>query len=450
MAGGDGEGTSEVVERVPCAQAVDDAPEGDDEDELETPFSGVPADGPEAYKQYMKRLAKKVQDATWKRDEVSQWLRRHEGGAADVEAHVAAVFAASSSQAFVVDRARQLASAMQRHQRLLDEKKTRKRDRLLAAAKVHTAASKVGGPFGIADAAVRGTDVAGAAPKPVEESSSAAALEETVSQFEAPGAALEWSEIERFKSHEDALRFVLKCQPFDYVPEKGRDTKDAQHTGCQRRGSRLTIQDDLGLAACNRDALLDPVQRAMRHCPLPTEFTSTVGDFKRRLRIRHVAIEEERGEPRKDGGRAWTRPTRRTHGDADALGSKTLERKPYVVEGAGGHFDRPTSLRALREAERVRYYIAVGPDVEKRVLAEGFRVRSRTSIPCSATPQEAIARFKESEARCERQPCKHPSVLTVVLPPHVDVVAHKDGGFMIRARELPPSCFKDRKKTENS
>ena len=52
----------------------------------------------------------------------------------------------------------------------------------------------------------------------------------------------------------------------------------------------------------------------------------------------------------------------------------------------------------------VRFYVAVPPELEKKagpsllepfgqVLAEGYQPRERTSVPCSATPAEAVAAY---------------------------------------------------------
>merc|ERR1711933_409299 len=120
----------------------------------------------------------------------------------------------------------------------------------------------------------------------------------------------------------------------------------------------------------------------------------------------------------------------------------TKERKPWMVEAAGSIFDRPPSLRDLKEG-CARYFIAVAPDVEKRVLAEGFRVKRRCSIPCSATPQEALAAFSRTEQRQGRSPNADAKVLAVTLPQDAltDVIRHREGGFLIRRTELSPGCF---------
>mmetsp|Transcript_14897 Transcript_14897/g.44951 ORF Transcript_14897/g.44951 Transcript_14897/m.44951 type:complete len:210 (-) Transcript_14897:52-681(-) len=195
--------------------------------------------------------------------------------------------------------------------------------------------------------------------------------------------------------------------------------------------------------------------------PVPTEFVSAATDFKRRLRVRHVPVQERL--PAQDafpfGSRGSSRERRSLLSKRTSLSlppdsarKSTKEPKPWLVEAAGALFDRPGSLRGLRAcAPRLpRYFIAVAPDLERRVLVEGFRVRKRCSIPCSGTPKEALDAFGRQQqaegARSEQRATGRAqgvraSVLAVNLPPEIDVVAHREGGFLIRCKELPPSCF---------
>merc|ERR1711988_659845 len=97
-----------------------------------------------------------------------------------------------------------------------------------------------------------------------------------------------------------------------------------------------------------------------------------------------------------------------------------------------------------------RFYIAMQRELEPKVLAEGYKVSKRTNIPCSLTPNAALEAFKRHEEAKGDRLSINPVALPVNLPPHVDVISHKDGGFFIRATELPPSYFKDRKRADNA
>lgn len=100
------------------------------------------------------------------------------------------------------------------------------------------------------------------------------------------------------------------------------------------------------------------------------------------------------------------------------------------------------STFGLREAHGP-IYVALNPETANRVRVEGYRVPKRVTIPCFSTPEEAVERFKQSEMKAGRRPSANPSAIQVHVPSRIDVVAHKAGGFLIQAKELPPRCFRN-------
>lgn len=170
------------------------------------------------------------------------------------------------------------------------------------------------------------------------------------------------------------------------------------------------------------------------------------------------------------------------------------EDRPWVVEAAGDIFATPP-LRSLSEKTAQRYYIAVPPEVEKKVLTEGYHPTKRSSVPVSATPAQALAaylkvlrRSKEERAEVDKKRKENQSqsedslddrlwdlwewtsahelfpvlsedqrgvraaVLSVQVPPEMmmDVVTHPQGGFLIRTKgqALPGSCFSRVKRSD--
>jgi len=204
---------------------------------------------------------------------------------------------------------------------------------------------------------------------------------------------------------------------------------------------------------------------ALKMEPMPTEFVTTTaagdaGHLGRRMRIRvHEEVEQQpeaaptnKKSLRSMGERQARALARRTGaGEADVQAQAPKERKSqYIVEATGlGLFEMPTTLRDLKEVP-TRYYIALAAEKLPTVLVEGFKVFRRTSIPCSATPQEAIDRWRQAEPPQENpgHSPPTPAVLIVNVPPNIDVVAHKSvpGGYLIMAQELPASCLKERRK----
>lgn len=253
--------------------------------------------------------------------------------------------------------------------------------------------------------------------------------------FEVSEMTTQWAQVQAFRSRMEALRFILACQPFDYKPA-GQDFDNFPR-----------FQNDR-----------DQLTYVMEMSPAPEEFVSTEPMFKRRLRVRKTAPNEQKndvaskmalkkhrllvGRYRDRAGYGQSTPHENQTADANT--------KCWLVEAAGVLFEKPKSVRDLLEVLQ-RYFVAVAPEVEKKVLAEGFRVKRRCSIPCSATPQEALAAFANNEKRegkikesadGKKQGTKA-VVLAINLPPElgIDVVAHKDCGFQIRSQTLPASCF---------
>lgn len=248
-------------------------------------------------------------------------------------------------------------------------------------------------------------------------------------------AGLKWSKVQDFKTQEEALRFVMECQPIDYRPvEDGLDDKPFPRFESTR----------------------DAFEFARKMEPWPSEFVSVEPTFRRHLRIRKIeqtelrmptsgAVSSRRMSARKS--MALNRGVARGSRLVDAI-LTVKEVNPWLVEAAGSLFERPESLRDLhKDATLQKYFVAVAPEIEKKVLAEGFRVKRRCSIPCSATPKEARHAFQRATSGGEQQGRRptspRASVLAVTLPPDsgIDVVAHREGGFLIRCKELPASCF---------
>merc|ERR1711972_566425 len=103
--------------------------------------------------------------------------------------------------------------------------------------------------------------VAGASPRPsspVSDPSTRVSLKpENNEQF--------WGEAQSFKTQEEALRFVMECQPFDYQPLRQEHEFEPEPFPRWESG---------------REAF----EWIMAHMsPLPSEFVSNVGDFRRRL-----------------------------------------------------------------------------------------------------------------------------------------------------------------------
>jgi len=384
------------------------------------------------FEEHVKGAASRIIQGTWKRDEVNYWLKNY-AGSVSVESHVADVMQSSVPSSFLQSRIKQLEQASLKQNQFLQERKNLKKKRFLVASDLiqeeRVKAQEVEKAMLVKRGDARKETTDDAVPAKTDE------IPATLKDRPEDGPQSErWSPVEKFQTYEEALRFVMKCQPFDFLPVGFEVVQPNRFDSISG----------------------DPYEKAISMIPVPGDFISTVGEFKRRLRVRHRHEDPEDAPSKKNSRNTLNRVfgAKALKGQSTANQPPPLDPsiaaeyaiepsppKPYHVEAAGGLFQHPASLRNLKE-NVVRYYIAVNPDIEKKVLAEGFKVKKRTSIPCSATPQEAISHFKNGELRCGRKASAYPSVLPVNVPPTIDVVAHKSGGFLIRATELPPSYFK--------
>lgn len=473
--------------------------------------------------QYTDRLAKLIRQASGvgagggpRGDELTRWLterrRDREGGLEEeddvgaLEEHVCTVLATSGITDFGARQQMVEAAAKHMQQQQRRAKKKEKQERGLRPES--TRESLVPSPA--ADFQDCGTTSATAST-----SARKASINSVVGVADAPGSPSidaasgqaqdqqRWTEVQAFKTQEDALRFVMECQPFDYQPVR-------QPKGTTGEEAEPEQQDDpFPRWESGREAM----EWVMKHMsPWPSEFASNFGDFKRLLRIRQATAEEQRRQQERAAATSSSRSQARERiSRRDSAASMRLRSmlpkiraslsgipsdsapvqemkgdvKPWLVESCGTLFQRVASLRDLVHESSLaksasggslgagtpRYYIAVPPQEEKQILQEGYRVQRRTSIPCSATPKEAVAAFNRhaqkrppgagagaaapgapaavaaaSPGGASSREANAPSakVLVVTLPPElgVDVVAHRNGGFLIRCLELPPRCFK--------
>lgn len=279
-----------------------------------------------------------------------------------------------------------------------------------------------------------------------------------------------WSRVQLFKTYDEALEFVLACQPFDYRPVA--DAAQPRH-----------LSHKWPAFETRRESF----EYAIELRPQPLEFISEGGDLTRKLRIRRRDTETF-GAPTASTQNQQDRRSRlafRTNRRMSGLAQVTreLESRPWVVECTGSLFQSrsPSSMRKEKREVRTKYFIAVPHDVENIILVEGYEVKQRYSIPCAGTPQLAIAAFSGRQAAEAAQATGssagaavaagvaagddgavadsgfsaaaeavfggtkggRPSVLAVNLPSDcgIDVIANGggDGRFIIKCQKLPPS-----------
>jgi len=319
---------------------------------------------------------------------------------------------------------------------------------------------------------------------------------------------MKWEPVQWFDDQDAALQFVLQCQPFDYQPD-GVDwpiqvgmrvfVKDlSSEIGRQLNGRGGEVKEFLP-ATGKYQVLIDGEEEikeakekknkneeekkeekkelkslrlenlspevksreeaftlAKQMDPIPDEFVATAADFHRRLRVRHVP--QEQVKVRK--------------GLKIKQQARTKPQKPWCVEQSGDLFERVgENFRSLKEIGS-KFYIAVdGNEVFEKVLAEGFRVTKRTSIPCSSTPQDAMAAIKRHSDNVTSRVV----VLTVIDLPlgqdgkPVNVIARRSPqwkpkkdrtsmndarptpaeqeqyGYLIQTNYIPANCFSKRK-----
>mmetsp|Transcript_24773 Transcript_24773/g.73693 ORF Transcript_24773/g.73693 Transcript_24773/m.73693 type:complete len:269 (+) Transcript_24773:1-807(+) len=225
---------------------------------------------------------------------------------------------------------------------------------------------------------------------------------------------LAWTKVQAFATRDEAIQFVVGCQPIDYMPD------GYEGAWPHFEDSRKAYEHVMGLSR------------------LPTEFVSVGEAFQRRLRVRRVESEElVLGSPA--AGRAVKkllskRRKAQVASQGDQVRAAVKQAKDWHVEAAGVLFNRSSSQKTLKAEVGLKYFLAVEHDLERKVLAEGFRVARRSSIPCSARVEDAIQAF------ARHHPGVRASVLAVNLPANAgfDIVQHKRGGCLILAKELPP------------
>eukprot|EP00927_Polykrikos_kofoidii_P059833 TRINITY_DN54958_c0_g1_i1.p1 TRINITY_DN54958_c0_g1~~TRINITY_DN54958_c0_g1_i1.p1 ORF type:complete len:490 (+),score=105.16 TRINITY_DN54958_c0_g1_i1:177-1646(+) len=431
--------------------------------------------------EHIRLVAEHIREATLQREEGDEWLKSV-GSPPSIEAHVAAIVHASGC-ADLDGRLRQLGRARERHQFLQQVSKKKNRDRVRQAAGKHgvkmthceaaagvvdsssavplssSVASRGDGTSGDGANRNQSKDTAGDGPIGVVNKASVgnssggftksrATSKGSSSSKGSEAKSFQWSKVESFNTQDEALRFVLKCQPFDFHPVM--PTGEEPFPRFDNSSEALAFATEMETP--------------------PSEFVRCIAESGRRLRIRFQEEPETQSALkstfRKVNDRPPSvRPRQSVLGAVDAFFAsvpppKSLkEWRPWIVEGTGGLFQRAASLRDLKDASGFsRYYIAINQELERRVLIEGFRVKRRSSIPCSATVQGAIDAFKNKQTPTDlplvssvlssQEPAW--SVLTVNVPPHVEVVPNKSGGFCILAKELPPSCLKARQRTDNA
>jgi len=353
--------------------------------------------------EYSHRVADSVLKLGVQGDDFAQWCKTR---GSTLEDHVSAVLAAGGvSDANM--RMQQVDKASRYQHQLLQERKQRKKDRLTQERMKEAARLS-----GVKISDVIEFDKSG-------DKLTSAVMKAVDNFMDQDGASVSdtqqnWREVQSFPTQQEALRFVVGCQPFPY-----QSVEAAQG-----------IVEPFPKFETGNDAF----EYVIKMDPLPSEFVSIPSTFKRRLRIRKVEQQTISEVPRASLRKSRTLGLKSRMAPPEAAPAVKQHKVRWVVESAGQLFERPPSLRGLCDIGN-RYYIAVTPEVAKRVLEEGFRVTRRGSIPCSATPQEACAAFMKTQSG-------QPDILAVNLPPEIDVVAHRESGFLIRAKELPKECFK--------
>jgi len=404
-----------------------EAEEGNAEDATERPQLDT---GEEEVLDYADKVAKCVEQACGRHRQVEKWVQEcspHES----LKEHISAVFEAKSGVLdFASRRLERVQAALEMQREMQKEKKLRKSDRMVKIS---------------ARAVMQSYDNPGAEKMNWNAAASAMAAAAFVEVAELNTS---WVEVNAFKTLKEALGFVIECQPFDYRPA-----------------------GQLGESYPRFQNSRESLAHVLKMDPVPDEFVSIETMFRRRLRVRRAKPGETKEEiasklAQRKHRAIIGRKQRETVTSTTGPEGQILEPKCWIVEAAGSLFERPPSLRALQDG--LRYYVAVSPEVEKKVLAEGFKVKRRSSIPASGTPQEALAAFARSELRREeaalplrgatsgKQEKEHKgpraTVLAVALTADmgIDVVAHRNGGFHIRSQYLPASCFARLRKVQEA
>jgi len=366
-----------------------------------------------------------------------EWTHLRESS---VTEHIDQIFAMAAMED-TAGRASMVQNAIEEQEKFLKEKRARKSVKLVRAAqKALEVARKNNGGYNKAKAL-------------------AAAAFVEVSELKT-----KWSLVQTFQQKQDALRFIFQCQAFEYRPSGHDDFPRFQNSK-------------------------DAIAYVLALDPAPEEFVCVEPLMKRRLRLRQAAPKETKETVAQQRAKATQRiligHARRPAGEED---------RPWLVEAAGDIFATPP-LRSLSEKTAQRYYIAIPPEVEKKVLTEGYYPTKRSSVPVSASPAQALAaylkvlrRSKEERAEVDKKRKENQSqsedslddrlwdlwewtsahelfpvlsedqrgvraaVLGVQVPPEMmmDVVTHPQGGFLIRTKgqALPGSCFSRVKRSD--
>ena len=366
---------------------------------------------------------------------LENWVEAHSSTA---EEHVRSVFSACSLED-TEGRGKLILGAIEEQEKFLHEKRARKSVKLVRAAQKALELARKNNNTGYNKA----------------QALAAAAFVE-VSEMKA-----KWTLVQTFTSQQEALHFILTRQAFEYRPA-GEDF-----------GNFPRFQN-------RKDAMAYILSLE----PVPEEFVSSEPLFKRRLRMRPVqSPKETKSEIAQQRAKATQRLL---IGHSKDKTQQSFGEKPWVVEATGEIFETPP-LRNLSDKLGQRFYLAVPPELEKKVLSEGYPPQKRSSVPCFASPAEAVSaclkwmrrkkeereqlakkrkeRFLEHgdesddqlwgewEAASEIYPVLSEdnsqdfkvTVLAVVIPPELghDIITNKSGGFLIRTRgkALPASCF---------
>lgn len=322
--------------------------------------------------------------------------------------HVASVFDFFGGGLDPVKRMAEVENAVRRQQEIQKEKRERKKERMKSA--VRKANDQIGeGGLSILK----------------EETQKPSKLMQAVSAAMARDDNA-WTEVNSFKTKEEAVVFIMECQPFSFAP----------------------ILDPTDDPIPKFETCHEAAAYVSKMHPVPMTYVSTVNDFKRRLRIRLVDVEENDSKTRLLSVRSKRRTsasrvsTTATTPVAPAQAPKP--KKPWLVEASGTFFTSPSSLRGCREPG-TKYYLAVAQDTAQTIQQEGYRVQKRCSIPLSATPQEALLVWARNNQKPNRKDIPKATVLTVVVPMEMEIVAHRQQGFLVRTKELPASCFRVKK-----
>jgi len=365
------------------------------------------------------------------------WTQSRETTLAD---HIDHVFAMSGVEDHA-GRADAVQRAIEEQEKFMKEKKARKSVKLVRAAQKALELQRKAGGFNRAQAL-------------------AAAAFVEVSELKT-----NWSLVHSFRSQEDALRFIFQCQAFQYRPSGPEDFPRFQ----------------------NRE---DAIAYVMAMDPLPEEFVCVEPLFKRRLRMRQAAAPKEtKAEIAQQRAKATERIL---------IGHRPAEpapqERPWLIEAAGNIFES-TPVRSLSETTSQRLFLAVAPELEKKVLTEGWVPGKRSSVPCYATQKEALKAYlqvmrrnKEEREQAEKRKEQHrtqneegnniwnnsswtsahelfpvlsedkqdfkAAVLAVSVPAELGhrLVTNRDGGFLIRTdgKALPATCFSRVKRSNDA